>query len=119
MVGAVGRHALDSPCSRVLSNLDNSSERKRPARFVCQASDGCGRLRTAEYSSDDLEMHMLRRIYGQRSPDTRVYRHRAADEAGASVASDHNKSFENEPLVSIFRNGSSLSIGSCLSSALW
>lgn len=68
MVGAARRHAMDSPCWRVLSKLENYSERKRPAHFVCRASDGCGSSRTTEYSSDDLEIHMLRRICGQRFP---------------------------------------------------
>ena len=71
MVGAVGHHAMDSPCSRVLTKLRNYSERKRPAHFVCHGSDGCGSSRTAEYSSDGLDIHMLRRICGQRSPETR------------------------------------------------
>lgn len=56
MVRAVGHHAMDPPCSTVLSKLEDDSERKRPAHFVCRASDGCGSSRTAGYSSDGLKI---------------------------------------------------------------
>ena len=59
--------------------------------FCMHASNGRGSLGTAEYQCDDLEYTCFE---GSSSivPETRVYRHRAADEAGVSVAGDDNKS---------------------------
>ena len=55
------------------------------------ASNGRGSLGTAEYQCDDFEYTCFEGSAAN-VPKSRVYRHRAGDEAGVSVASDDNKS---------------------------